>query len=617
MLARFFRWAVLLAACVAIAALSRDADASLNILALSGQSPYGNDATFASFSPPSLNNFGEAAFSASLAGTGVTTANDGSIWIAGQGAFNEVAREGNAAPGPGPDNVFVITPSVSNSALPLSDTSEVAFNATLGDGVAANIGSIWAGNHESLRLVAYTGMQAPGAAEGQTFYASNARFSLSRSGRVAIASNLMQFQSVVDDGLWVETSNGLEKVALAGDAAPGMGQDVKFVSLPAPSLQFSSTGQVAFFGRVTGPGISTANDDGTWIGSPQNFSMLVREGMPMESVGPEVIVRASAPTGINSSGQVTMGGTLSGPGISSNTNASVVLIASTEDVTIAVRQGDPAPGGTDTDVFTGFSYEPSLGSGGHIGFYASSRETVGSGISRNGVWTGKPGELELVARQGEMAPGVAATWEGLFRATPAINRFGQIAFRADLRDVATLQYTESLWATDLDGNPVLITRRGDMIEVAEQDLRTILSLNAANGFRVFAGDDDGRARIINDLGQVAFHARFTDGTSGIFISNAVAHLPGDFNSDSVVDAADYVVWRKRGGSAEEYELLREFFGRTADFMGGFGPPASQLAVPEPATAWLVLLASLTFHVMHSPFRANRLSASSNLMIISR
>jgi hypothetical protein len=84
-----------------------------------------------------------------------------------------------------------------------------------------------------------------------------------------------------------------------------------------------------------------------------------------------------------------------------------------------------------------------------------------------------------------------------------------------------------------------------------------------------------------------------------------------------VDAADYVVWRKRGGSAEEYELLREFFGRTADFMGGFGPPASQLAVPEPATAWLVLLASLTFHVMHSPFRANRLSASSNLMIISR
>jgi hypothetical protein len=30
---------------------------------------------------------------------------------------------------------------------------------------------------------------------------------------------------------------------------------------------------------------------------------------------------------------------------------------------------------------------------------------------------------------------------------------------------------------------------------------------------------------INDWGQIAFHAAFSDGTQGVFISNAVASLP--------------------------------------------------------------------------------------------
>ena len=41
-------------------------------------------------------------------------------------------------------------------------------------------------------------------------------------------------------------------------------------------------------------------------------------------------------------------------------------------------------------------------------------------------------------------------------------------------------------------------------------------------------------------------------------------LPGDFDGDGDVDAADYVVWRKRGadGSAADYDTWRENFGRT-------------------------------------------------------
>jgi formylglycine-generating enzyme required for sulfatase activity len=57
-------------------------------------------------------------------------------------------------------------------------------------------------------------------------------------------------------------------------------------------------------------------------------------------------------------------------------------------------------------------------------------------------------------------------------------------------------------------------------------------------------------------------------------------LAGDFNGDGMVDAADYVVWRKMNGTPEQYDEWRANFGMTSPG-GGSSHPAS---VPEPA-AW--------------------------------
>jgi hypothetical protein len=61
-------------------------------------------------------------------------------------------------------------------------------------------------------------------------------------------------------------------------------------------------------------------------------------------------------------------------------------------------------------------------------------------------------------------------------------------------------------------------------------------------------------------------------------------LPGDFNGDGKVDAADYVVWRKTDGSQAGYDDWRTNFGRTS----GSGAEQSAGAVPEAAS--LALLA---------------------------
>jgi hypothetical protein len=79
-------------------------------------------------------------------------------------------------------------------------------------------------------------------------------------------------------------------------------------------------------------------------------------------------------------------------------------------------------------------------------------------------------------------------------------------------------------------------------------------------------------------------------------------LPGDFNHDHVVDMADYQVWRDAFGqtgdvaadgnedntvNVADYTLWRDNFGRSE--LGGSG---SNAAVPEPPSAWLMLVGLL-------------------------
>ena len=60
--------------------------------------------------------------------------------------------------------------------------------------------------------------------------------------------------------------------------------------------------------------------------------------------------------------------------------------------------------------------------------------------------------------------------------------------------------------------------------------------------------------------------------------------PGDFNNDGIVDAADYVVWRKTGGQRQGYNDWRSHFGRPA---GSGSVAGANATVPEPTT--LVIL----------------------------
>jgi hypothetical protein len=69
----------------------------------------------------------------------------------------------------------------------------------------------------------------------------------------------------------------------------------------------------------------------------------------------------------------------------------------------------------------------------------------------------------------------------------------------------------------------------------------------------------------------------------------IAILPGDFNHDGFVDAADYVVWRKIDGGPVGYNSWKSNFGELAAFGSGASTSA---VIPEPEAHVLLMFAAV-------------------------
>jgi hypothetical protein len=96
---------------------------------------------------------------------------------------------------------------------------------------------------------------------------------------------------------------------------------------------------------------------------------------------------------------------------------------------------------------------------------------------------------------------------------------------------------------------------------------------------------DANAGVVGSISDSGGNDVVLKGLSSIIVP---VDLPGDFNGDGRVDAADYVVWRKSDGSQPGYDEWRTNFGRTT--AGASAGLSSSSAVPEPAAIQLLLAA---------------------------
>jgi hypothetical protein len=508
--------ATILAAFVCVATSAQAAD--IRTVALSGQHAPGtpDGESFHSLNAPVLNDAGQTAFFAFR----TPSLNSMGLWSEGSDSLALVARNGQQVPGM-PDGVSF---DFYFDELVLNDAGQTTFRTYINDSVEGNLGEgIWSEGSGTLALVARRGDPAPGTPSGVNYL----NFSgfvpvLNDAGQIAFNARLTGATN--DGGIWSEGPGGLKLVACEVDPAPGAPSGVNFVSLGRPPVM-NDAGQTAFFANLAGPGVSPANSRGLWSEGSGTLALVARGGdhAPGTPSGVNFRIIGSYSPALNSAGQTVFISSLTGSGVDS-TNDRGIWSDRTGSLALVARSGDQAPGMSGGANYGSFLSDPILNDAGQIAFVAT---LIGTGVDStndSSLWLDGSGSLSLVAREGDHAPG---TPEGVvFRGPPGLdaslvlNATGQTAFYSILTGSGISASNDfGIWATDRSGELQLIAREGDLLEVAPGDFRTIGLIK-----RPFylTGNGDGRASFFNNRGQLAFAAIFTDGSSGIFVSNRVA-----------------------------------------------------------------------------------------------
>jgi hypothetical protein len=193
----------------------------------------------------------------------------------------------------------------------------------------------------------------------------------------------------------------------------------------------------------------------------------------------------------------------------------------------------------------------------------------------------------LVAFEDTATPVAGKYFRTFYSDAAVLSDSGQLAFLAELSDTANgVAAGKGLFFYDPVSGLQQIARTGDAIQGSTI---TNVYFNGATNSTTTVSPDTSLSGL-NNAGRVAFSFTLANGNDGMAIWS---NLPGDFNNDGIVDAADYVVWRKTdSGNSQGYTDWRENFGEGMGAgRGSAGKSPSQTGVPEPATLVMLMFAA--------------------------
>ncbi len=441
------------------------------------------------FSLPRINAGGTIAFTATLVGAGITSANNEGIWRGlWDGTLTQVAVRGqNAGLTAVPAAVFS---DVLAETVRLSDTGDLAFFATL------------------------TG-----------------------AGVIAAA----------DRGIWrVDPAGALSTIAIENEQAAGLATGVLYADFTDPgttdtnSLVLGGT-SAAWISTLRGTGVTTSNDGAAFARNltTNTTSFLFREADTAVSLfGTGAAWGAPGSVSINATGQIALRTAITG--VPTTTNAAIVVFPSTAGgtPTIAVRKGDLAPiltGLTFSDLLvasSSASISPKIDQTGGVYFLGV---LAGTGVTaaNNQLLTYKPatGPAEAILRRGTQLPGALTGVLINVINSFSINDDGNILLSVTLSGTGVTSGNDNaiLAVVNTSGGRVLrvLSRENDVVNVATNLTRTMnsgsitLAANSTFNRNNSAGADGYRAILAGD-GTFVYRAYFTDGSSRLLAVNATA-----------------------------------------------------------------------------------------------
>ncbi len=487
------------------------------------------------FSNPVIDDGGFVLFRARMSGSGVTAFNNRAL-LRGTSAsdLSIVIRGQDPAPGLPGLTLNTATGSGIGDSPRICGTGRTQWGGNLsGSGVTTSNGTaLFGGFAGSFVLVARQGDPAPGtvgASFNQTFSGPSYQFTgNSSSGRVLFQSSLVGGDTVASNNLaWFSGVPGaLELVQRKGDTVLGGA----VISSPGFVGQINSVGQVLHdevLSTTLGSMPANAGNNATlWIYRPGvGNSLVVREGDPAPgTVGATFSAPSNqwvvnvGPCAFNNNGETAIYANLLNGDAIPGVNDAAIYVGGITGLTLALRRGDAAPG---TDTLFNQQNIPSmcLNNAGALAFCSTLSGGSSTSATDSAIFTGTPGSLTIVAREGDPAPGtVGAMFDDLIGYQILFNDRGQLLFNAHLIGGDTTPTTTgAIFCWDPVLGLELVARQGDSIQVAPSDTRTLGTFG-----NVQFNNGDGEALSLNHNGTFTLELNFTDLTTAI----ATVQIPG-------------------------------------------------------------------------------------------
>lgn len=515
------------------------------LLVLEGDSAPGTDTEFHGFFTPSIDNNGRIGFRSKVGGTGSFQAE--AIYLHENGTLSLFQRGGTAAQGGTvPPDTAVPRYRVFDTSVVLADDGQAVFRSWLWNASAEQGYAFFTGTEindvqwfAGFDFANSTNKEVPGIVEeGWYRRTPPSNFGLNHpayhNGRLSFRAHMVDDEGTVfGTGLWVgpvstnenDLHENLGLVARTGDAAPGMesinGTFTNFLTTTATSAPpVNASGEIIFAGTA-----STDEGDriGVWAGTVGNLEAVAIPGQEAPGIPDNTFASPAASffnpgmVSINNNGTLVFAQLVEGTGTGSGNN--VALYTRLDDqLTLLARRGDAIPGAGADDVRFQTFNRPLVNDNDIFVFHSSLSGGDVTSSNNQGIFSGPLGDLQLIARKGDQAPGLS---EGIlfddFHIHLAFNNLGEIAFLADLQqNEEPAGHGLFAWAAQI-GELAVIAHTGQEIEVAPGDFRTIAELDMLFG----SGGSDGFARSLNDSGQLVYWTRFTDDSEALFTAQII------------------------------------------------------------------------------------------------
>lgn len=348
-------------------------------------------------------------------------------------------------------------------------------------------------NADSVANLVLDGTLAPGGSPSATFnsqsFPTSVRRSISTNGSGEIA-----FRGDLDDsrfrdrGIWKASTSGIVPLAVRGGASAVI--DDTYTTLFHREMDINSSGQVVFGVKLEDSGT------GVFLGDENGLELVYLMTSDTSISFSHILVNDAKDVAFNTT--TVFPGTLR-----ARINGNLATVATVGENAV----------GTDGR-FSGID-NLQLNNLGQLAFVGSLSGDNVNDSNDVGIWFYENGNLELLARDGEVIDGVTATMGSDIIANPermpiALNNNGDLMFQAG----------DGIFARR-SGILKNVLKIGDLFDVSDDplaaDLRTIASLS-------FLGDydswlDHALPMQLNDDGQFVFELTFTDSTNGVFVGS--------------------------------------------------------------------------------------------------